>query len=134
MKDQIKIDKKVVEEIYTFDAQGEETENVSCRVYEISIMLDRKIGYAELFCGYDDDGDETYAYVKSIHIDSNFRNFGYGTATLKILAQEHGSILLCPDNPDAERLYARLGEKEERIPEALEAEIDNFGIMYSIEG
>lgn len=102
MKNQISIDEKIVEEIYAFDARGEETENVSCRVYEIAIILDRKIGYVELYCGYDADGDETYAYVKSIHIDSEFRNFGYGTKVLKTLAQEHGSILLCPDNPDSE--------------------------------
>lgn len=102
------------------------------KMYDISIMMDGvKIGYAELFIAFDEDGDEDAAYIKSIEIKKDFRNRGYGTATLKQLAEEHNGIYICPDNKDAERLYARLGE-ETNAPEAFESELDNWDSMYFI--
>lgn len=104
--------------------------------FELDIMQGRqKIGYIELFVAYDEDGDETSAYVKSIEINAAHRNHGYGTEVLKSLAQEHGGIYICPDNADAERLYKRLGEELDyrHVPQELTAEIDEYGVMYYID-
>lgn len=102
------------------------------KMFDISIMLGSdKIGYAELFISYDEDGDESAAYVKSIEIKGLYRNNGYGTEILKALAEEHRGIYICPDNDDAERLYARLGE-ETSAPREFESELDNWGKMYVI--
>lgn len=54
-----------------------------------------------------DDGD---AYVERIDVDDGYRNRGYGTAMLKQLAAMYGDVYLAPDNDDARRLYARLGD------------------------
>ena len=54
-----------------------------------------------------DDGD---AYIERIDVDDGYRNRGYGTAMLKQLAAEYGNVYLAPDNEDARRLYARLGD------------------------
>ena len=105
------------------------------KFYDLKIMLDdAKIGYVEIYIGYDDDGDETYTFVKTIDIDEEHRNHGYGTQVLKTLADEHDGIYLCPDNDDAERLYARLGDEVDyaHCPDALEGEMDEYGTMYHI--
>lgn len=54
-----------------------------------------------------DDGD---TYVERIDVDDGYRNHGYGTAMLKQLAAMYGIVYLAPDNDDARRLYARLGD------------------------
>lgn len=54
-----------------------------------------------------DDGD---AYVERVDIDDGYRNRGYGTAMLKRLATMYDTVYLAPDNDDARRLYARLGD------------------------
>lgn len=54
-----------------------------------------------------DDGD---TYVERVDVDDGYRNHGYGTAMLKQLAAMYGGVYLAPDNDDARRLYARLGD------------------------
>lgn len=54
-----------------------------------------------------DNGD---AYIERVDIDGGHRNRGYGTAMLKQLAAMYGDVYLAPDNDDARRLYARLGD------------------------
>lgn len=54
-----------------------------------------------------DNGD---AYIERIDVDTTYRNCGYGTAMLKQLAAMYGDVYLAPDNDDARRLYARLGD------------------------
>lgn len=111
---------------------NEETNELVARWYDISIMEgETKVGYAELLVSYDEDGDEKSAYINSIEIYEQFRNCGHGTAALKTIAAEHNGVYICPDNEDAERLYARIGE-ETGAPDELEAEIDNWGVMYYI--
>ena len=114
------------------DVMNEETNKLVARWYNIAIMNDgEQIGYAELFVSYDEDGDEKSAYINSIEIYEQFRNCGHGTAALKTIAAEHDGLYICPDNEDAERLYARIGE-ECGAPDELEAEMDNWGVMYYI--
>ena len=54
-----------------------------------------------------DDGD---AYVERVDIAVGYRNRGYGSAMLKRLAAMYNGVYLAPDNDDARRLYARLGD------------------------
>lgn len=49
------------------------------------------------------------AYCERIDIDEAHRNQGHGTAFLRALASEHGSLFIAPDNEDAQRLYDRIG-------------------------
>lgn len=103
------------------------------KMIDIDIMLNGiKIGYVELFISYDEDGEETASYIKSIEIKESYRNLGFGTEVLKRLAKDHNGIYICPDNKNAERLYARLGHETD-APEEFESELDNWGIMYYIQ-
>lgn len=111
---------------------NEETNELVARWYNIDIYEgETKVGYAELFVSYDEDGDEKSAYINSIEIYEAYRNNGLGTKTLKEIAAEHNGVYICPDNEDAERLYARIGE-ETSAPDELESEMDNWGVMYYI--
>lgn len=49
------------------------------------------------------------AYCEGIEVEENRRNQGIGTAALGLLSREFGSVLVAPDNEDAQRLYERLG-------------------------
>ncbi len=114
--------------------QDEEETMLGTVFSEVSILKDdEKIGYYEVFETYDDDGDLSSAYVKSIGITEENRNKGYGTEVLKMLAEKYGKIYLYPDNDKCEHLYKRLGEVTEDYPEELQCEVDNSGIMYVIE-
>lgn len=53
--------------------------------------------------------DENSAYCERIDIDEEYRNHGYGTAALRELSEMYGSVIVAPDNEDAQRLYDRLG-------------------------
>lgn len=53
--------------------------------------------------------DENSAYCERIDIDEEYRNHGYGTAALRELSEMYGSVIVAPDNEDAQRLYGRLG-------------------------
>ena len=63
----------------------------------------QEIGWASV------QADSASAYCERIDIDEAWRNQGHGTAFLKALSDEHGSIFVAPDNEDAQRLYDRLG-------------------------
>lgn len=52
---------------------------------------------------------EDGAYCEAIEVKEDRRNQGIGTSFLKALADEHDSIVVAPDNEDAQRLYDRLG-------------------------
>ena len=52
----------------------------------------------------------TGAYVERIDIDESKRNRGLGTDFLRLLSEHLGGIYLAPDNADAQRLYARIGQ------------------------
>ena len=71
---------------------------------EYVMTLDgEEIGWASL------NVDSKSSYCERIDIDEAHRNHGHGTAFLKALSDEYGSIFLAPDNEDAQRLYDRLG-------------------------
>jgi ribosomal protein S18 acetylase RimI-like enzyme len=53
--------------------------------------------------------DSISAYCERIDIDEPYRNHGYGTSALEDLSRMFGSIIVAPDNADAQRLYDRIG-------------------------
>lgn len=61
------------------------------------------IGYATVMV------DSKSAYCERIDIDEPYRNHGYGTSALEDLSKMYGSIIVAPDNADAQRLYERIG-------------------------
>lgn len=55
-------------------------------------------------------GTDELPYVERIDIYPEYQNKGIGTKALKLIADKYGDYLIAPDNQDAARLYARLGE------------------------
>lgn len=55
--------------------------------------------------------DSGYTYCDRIDIGEAFRNRGIGTAALNLLSEKFGGLVVAPDNADAQRLYARLGNE-----------------------
>ena len=51
------------------------------------------------------------AYIERIDVDEGFRGQGIGTAAIREIAADFYRTFTAPDNEDAARLYARLGEK-----------------------
>ena len=79
-------------------------EESSYTAMEYVMTLDGKeIGWASLIV------DSESAYCERIDIDEAYRNQGHGTKHLKTLSSEGGSVLVAPDNEDAQRLYDRIG-------------------------
>ena len=117
---------------YDEDESGDE-QALLYETYNLSVMLGgKKIGYGYLYLFYDEDGDVSVAYVKDININEEYRNHGYGTSVLQQLSEKYGEIYICPDNPDAERLYDRLGSRVSSPPEEIESELDNWDSMFVI--
>lgn len=85
------------------------TEEDSYNAYEFAILVDGvKVGAADVMA---EDEDDEHAYVERIDIYDEYRNHGYGTEALNELSDKWYGIEIAPDNPDAQRLYARLGEE-----------------------
>lgn len=63
----------------------------------------KEVGVAALLVS-----DES-AYVEGIEIYARFRGRGYGTKAIRLLARLYDTVYLSPDNPDAQRLYERIG-------------------------
>lgn len=55
-----------------------------------------------------DDGDT--AVIDRIDIDTQYRNQGFGTRFIKDIANKYFETYIVPDNENARRLYARLGD------------------------
>lgn len=55
------------------------------------------------------------AFCERIDIMPQYRNYGYGTATMRLLSEKYDTIVIAPDNEDAARLFRSIGEdyKEE---------------------
>lgn len=84
-------------------------EEDSYNSYEFGIYADgEKVGAANVMAENEDDD---HAYVERIDINSGQQNRGYGTDALRQLSDKWYGIEIAPDNPDAQRLYARLGEE-----------------------
>lgn len=97
---------------------------------------DVHIGYMQFFEGYDEDSELDFGFVLSFEVFEAFRNKGYGTQILKMLAQKYGKIYLCPTDENNERLYARIGEEIDfaKCPEMIQSNFDTYEKMFLIEG
>lgn len=77
--------------------------------YDI-IVNGQKVGTIEIVDHFNEDND--VCYVERIDIDEDFRCRGIGTQVLtEALYDELGyrTVVVAPDNADAQRLYERLG-------------------------
>lgn len=54
----------------------------------------------------------TWTHCDSIEVYEPYRNQGYGTEALELLGDIYGRYTITPDNPDAARLYDRLGTED----------------------
>lgn len=51
------------------------------------------------------------AFCERIDIMPQYRNYGYGTATMRLLSDKFDTIVVAPDNEDAARLFRAIGEE-----------------------
>ena len=58
-----------------------------------------------------EQGEDPWAYCELLYIEPEMRGQGLGTEMLLWMAARYGSIILAPDNQDAQRLYKRLGRE-----------------------
>ena len=84
-------------------------EEDSYNSYEFEIYADgEKVGAANVMA---EDEDDEHAYVERIDIFAEYQNNGFGTDALRQLSDKWFGVEIAPDNADAQRLYARLGEE-----------------------
>lgn len=55
--------------------------------------------------------DDGSAYLERIDVDEGFRGQGIGTAAIREILGDFDALYTAPDNADAARLYARIGEQ-----------------------
>lgn len=55
--------------------------------------------------------DDGCGYIERIDVDEGFRGQGIGSKAIREIAGDFESLFAAPDNEDAARLYAKLGEK-----------------------
>lgn len=56
-------------------------------------------------------GESSWAYCELLYIEPEMRGQGLGTELLRWMAARYGSVVVAPDNADAQRLYERLGSE-----------------------
>ena len=56
-------------------------------------------------------GKDPWAYCELLYIEPDMRGQGLGTELLRWMAARYGSVVVAPDNQDAQRLYKRLGSE-----------------------
>lgn len=66
---------------------------------------------AEHVCAVVQEMDNGFGYVERIDVDDGFRGQGIGTAAIREIMKDFDGLYFAPDNADAARLYARMGEK-----------------------
>lgn len=82
----------------------EETEEDTYKAISFSILVSgQTVGGCSVMV------DEDYAYCERIDIYDEYQRKGYGTAALYELSSRYAGIVVAPDNPDAQRLYERIG-------------------------
>ena len=110
----------------TFDELGNYT------TYENEILVDDQvIGKAYTIVEYDDDGDkEEQVYLESIDIDEAFRNKGFGTQAIQMLAKENEFLYFAPTDENNQRLYKRIAsDMEEEMSDVPEVD-QGFGVYF----
>lgn len=92
-----------------FDTEGTWT------TYKNEIEVDgQKVGTAYTMVDSEDDR----VYLEDIGIDKEYRNKGYGTQAINMLAKMHEYIYFAPTDENNQRLYERIAEEMEcDVPE-----------------
>lgn len=77
-----------------------------------TILVDSlPIGAVALFVGEHD------AYLERIDIDAEHQGQGFGSLAISLLLAIYPGIYTAPDNPDSQRLFARIGTETSSYPE-----------------
>ncbi len=72
--------------------------------------------------------DDDCGYVERIDVDEGYRGRGIGTAAIADIKQDFWKLYFAPDNENAARLYARIGEPVEGVW------VGNLDISYLDQG
>lgn len=109
----VEIKKTLVDELGTWET------------YKNEILVDgQKVGIA--FTMTDTENDDK-TYLEDIVIDRDYRNKGYGTQAINLLAKKHGYLYFAPTDEDNQRLYERIAE--EITTDAPEVD-QGFGVYF----
>lgn len=103
--------------------------------YENEILVDDQvIGKAYTIVEYDDDGDkEDEVYLEDIVIYEQYRNQGFGTQAIQMLAKENEFLFFAPTDENNQRLYERIAsDMEEDLSDV--PEVDQGYGVYFLEG
>lgn len=94
--------------------------------YSIEILKDGiQIGRADVIVPPEEESDEVY--LEWIGIDEEYRNRGYGSEAIKMLAKDYGFIYFAPCDEDNVRCYERIAE----LYDTNAPEVDQgFGVYY----
>jgi len=57
--------------------------------------------------------DEKSCYLERIDITPSEQGKGYGSSAMQLLTRMYNTVYAAPDNPDSQRLFARIGEPYE---------------------
>ena len=93
---------------------------------EHTIMVeDTEVGKAYIITK---DGEDE-SYLEDITIEADHRNKGYGTQTIRALAEKYRYIYFAPTDENNKRLYDRIAEEEPAYKDH-DAIDQGFGIYY----
>lgn len=95
------------------------------------IVDDQVIGKAYTMVEFDEDGDkEDQVYLEDIDIEEEFRNQGYGTQAIQLLAEENEFLYFAPTDENNQRLYKRIAsDMEEEMSDVPEID-QGFGVYF----
>lgn len=68
------------------------------------------VGDVEVVTDYDQDEEDSIAYIERIDVYEEYRGKGIGTEVITLISNAHAFAVLAPDNERARSLYERLGE------------------------
>lgn len=100
--------------------------------YQNQILInDEVVGEAFIMVQYDEDGDkEQEVYLEDIMIKEEYRNQGFGSKAIKMLAEENEFLFFAPTDENNQRLYERIAsDMEEDLSDVPEVD-QGYGVYY----
>ncbi|QXN86274.1 GNAT family N-acetyltransferase [Tetragenococcus halophilus] len=100
--------------------------------YENQIFVNNELlGKAYSMVEYDEDGDKKeQVYLEDIIIYEQYRNQGFGTQAIKMLAEENEFLYFAPTDENNQRLYKRIAsDMEEEMSDVPEVD-QGFGVYF----
>lgn len=100
--------------------------------YENEILVnDEVVGKAYTIVEYDQDWDkQEQVYLEDIVIYEQYRNQGFGSKAIKMLAEENEFLYFAPTDENNQRLYERIAsDMEEEMSDVPEVD-QGFGVYF----